>query len=233
MTNLPLIDNSSFMASDMSPYVVHFTKDASTLSAFDVCKLILDEQIVKAKNSFGTGKEYAYCPKSVCFSEVPLKELSRFRKNRGKFGFGFHKEFIVERGGGPVLYAYKETPQSKAFKEMVDAAQSNFNDLVWKLAPFIDRPGWYQKYQRDLKYFFEWEREWRHVGDLNFREGDLSFLVLPEDKHDELRLYLSEESRRIDLPRYLSQPFICLEWEKTKIQDTLRDAKVKNWYSSV
>ena len=116
---------------------------------------------------------------------------------------------------------------------MVETAKSNPDDPIWKLAPFVDRPGWYQGFCGDRKYFFEWEREWRHVGDLSFQDTDLSFLVLPEDEHLKLRMYLSEESRGIDLSSYSSIPFVCLNWEKSKIQDTLSAAKVKNWYSSI
>ena len=237
MTDLPLLDSNSFLATDMSPFVVHFTRDAYPHSAYEVCKIILDQKVLKAKNAFGTGKEYAPCPKSVCFSEAKLTELKRVCKKRSKLGYGyglgFHKEFIVAKGGGPILYAYKDTPHSKVFRELVEAAQSNINDPIWKLAPFVDRPGWYQGILRDRKYFFEWEREWRHVGDLTFLETDLSFVILPENEHANLRSYLSDVSRCENLPRYQSVPFVCLEWEDSKIKESLKAYNVKNWYCSV
>lgn len=233
MTDLPLLDDNSFLASDMSPFVVHFTKNAQSISASDVCRMILDQQVLLAGKSFGTGKEHPYCPKSVCFSEVPLKESRRISRSKGQYGLGFHKEFIVERGGGPILYAYKDTPHSKAFKEMVDAATGDPNDPIWGLAPFVDRPGWHPTMSGDVKYFFEWEREWRHVGDLKFLETDISFLILPEHEHSILRSYFSAESRSQDLPRYLSLPFICQSWDDSTVKETLRQGNVKSWYSSI
>lgn len=52
----------------------------------------------------------------------------------------------------------------------------DIDDPLWDLTPFVDNPGsgeW-------GNYEFEWEREWRVVGDLTFGLSDVAFLFIPE-----------------------------------------------------
>lgn len=46
---------------------------------------------------------------------------------------------------------------------------------IWSVTPFVDETGG--------SYNFEWEREWRHVGDLHFTPDDVAFLIIPEESH--------------------------------------------------
>src|SRR4051812_24409019 len=109
---------------DMSKYVVHFAREDHPRTAYDNAISILYQRRIVAANAFGAGRKLAPARKSVCFSEVPLHHLKRLADVRSPHGIGFRKEFIVERGGGPILYAYKGTPQAMAIKSMVNAAAS-------------------------------------------------------------------------------------------------------------
>jgi hypothetical protein len=46
-------------------------------------------------------------------------------------------------------------------------------------------------------YRFEWEREWRHVRDLNFTVQDVAFLIIPENLHQNARIFLKMHCKKI------------------------------------
>ena len=201
---------------DMSKYVVHFAKETPQATAYDNEISILYGRRIIAKNAFGAGRLHAPAKKSVCFSEVPLHHLKRLADVRGQHGIGFRKEYLVERGGGPILYAYKDTPQAKAVKAMVDGAAKDNGSPVWSVAPFVDLPGTYGK----SKYLYEWEREWRHVGDLVFTETDPAFLIIPENLHDAAREFFDSAKREHIGPSY-ECPFIDPYWGEDRIEAAL------------
>ncbi|MGO1304869.1 MAG: hypothetical protein ACTMKV_08810, partial [Sphingomonas parapaucimobilis] len=63
---------------------------------------------------------------------------------------------------------------------------------------------------------YEWEREWRHVGDLKFSELDTAFLIIPENLHEAARGFF--HSARVDHvgPSY-ECPFIDPYWGEDQI----------------
>ncbi len=67
-------------------------------------------------------------------------------------------------------------------------AKNDKDDPVWLIAPFVDQPGQYGP----KSYFYEWEREWRHVGKFDFKEADAAFLIIPEDLHSAARGFFDE-----------------------------------------
>jgi hypothetical protein len=202
--------------SDMSRYVVHFAKAAPPKSAYDIAISILHARRVEARNAFGAGRHLAPAKRSVCFSEVPLHHLKRMADVRGRHGIGFRKEFLVERGGGPILYAYKDTAHAKAVNALVHQAAKEPSSPVWEITPFVDLPGTYGK----SKYLYEWEREWRHVGDLSFDETDPAFLIIPEDLHDAARDFFEAARFEHSGPSYVC-PFIDPYWGEDKIEAAL------------
>lgn len=214
MNNDQYTNTISFGHNDMSEYVVHFTKKTDESDVASVCKLILAQKVILAKKSWGTDKSQIECPKSVCFTEVPLHELRRFISKYGEFGIGFRKEHIVGKGGGPIMYAYSETRQSEIFKNLARNTRGNKDDPIWKLAPFVDHPG---KTAGVGSYFFEWEREWRHIGDLEFSESDPAFFIFPEENHKYFREFMDGKNDE-KFPRYSGVPFISIKWSKEQIE---------------
>ena len=87
---------------------------------------------------------------------------------------------------------------------------------VWNLAPFVDLPGTYGV----STYLFEWEREWRHVGDLPFAETDPAFLIIPETLHDAARAFFASAKLDHVGPSY-ECPFIDPYWDENKIEAAL------------
>jgi hypothetical protein len=56
------------------------------------------------------------------------------------------------------------------------------NDPLWALTLFVDFPGEYGA----TSYRFEWEREWRVPGSVEFSPDNVAFLFGPEAAHHEM-----------------------------------------------
>ena len=79
--------------------------------------------------------------------------------------------------------------------------ESNPAANIWKITPFIDAPGKYGKEERS--YFFDWEREWRHVGPFSFRPEDVAFLLIPQEFHELARSFFEDCLYEHTGPSYL------------------------------
>lgn len=201
---------------DMSPFVVHFTKKSPTAGEYENSLSILGSRRLEARNRFGIAKNHIESLPCVCFSEVPLHQLGRLADKRGSYGIVFRKEFVVEHNGGPIMYAYQNTAHAVALRTLVNNAVGKLDDPIWRIAPYVDQPGQYGS----SSYFFEWEREWRHVGDLNFKESDLAFLIIPEHLHKAARDFFDNAEREHLGPNYKC-PFIDPYWSLDKIKGLL------------
>ena len=210
---------------DMSNFVVHFTTKLPgppPKTPYDNIISILGSGRIEARNPFGMARSAAPDPhsqKTVCFSEIPLHQLSRLTARRGPYGVGFTKEFMVARGGGPVFYAYSGTPQARALQDLLADARAWPNPAespIWRVAPFVEFPG----NHNGRLYRFAWEREWRHVGNFDFRPADVPFLVIPENQHDDARLYFEGARDDNTGPAYLC-PYIDPGWDRTRVQREL------------
>jgi Putative abortive phage resistance protein AbiGi, antitoxin len=202
--------------SDMSEYVVHFAKPHGGKTAYDCALSILYSRVIEARNSFGAGRHLPPARKSVCFSEVPLHQLKRLADVRGPYGVGFRKEFIVGRGGGPILYAYKDSDHAMAINSMVHSAKDEPDHPIWKVAPFVDLPGVYGKSQ----YLYEWEREWRSLGNFPFTVDDPAFLIIPEHLHSPARTFFDDAEAEHLGPNYKCK-FIDPFWGEEKVASVI------------
>src|SRR3954447_24680060 len=93
---------------DMSNFVVHFTRQGpQPKTPYDNIMSMLSSGRIEARNPFGMAHNAVPAApnpdsqKTVCFSEIPLHQLSRLTARRGPYGVGFTKKFMVARGGGP------------------------------------------------------------------------------------------------------------------------------------
>lgn len=205
---------------DMSNYLVHFTKDKEGVDPYLSMLGICSRQVLSPKSEFGIGKGKAPAntqQKSVCFSEVPPGQWSRLVDRRAtKFGIGFTKEFVLSKGGGPIWYAWKDTPHYYALQDMMHQAKGDAEAPIWSLTPLIDAPG---KYGAN-DYLFDWEREWRHVGDMGFRTEDVEFLLLDEENHQVARKFFEDAEYENMGPAYHC-PYIDPSWSMERILEAL------------
>jgi hypothetical protein len=207
---------------DMSDYVVHFVKPSRSRPIdppheWTTIQQILLEQRLRAMNRFGIAlpSRYAHIPKQnvVCLSEVPLGQLARLVERRSRCGIGFRKQFLVESGGGPIMYAYAGTEYEVAIRSMMESNLHSPCADIWKLTPMVDSAG--ASRAGGTPYHFEWEREWRVIGDIPFETEAVSFLIIPEEHHKGVRCVLDGPTE--DAPVYLC-PIIDAHWTREHIQ---------------
>lgn len=201
---------------DMSNYVVHFTKGGDLGDDYDTIMSIYSSGVLKAQSSFGIGRSRApegADQSAVCFSEIPPGEWGRLvARRKTKYGLAFTKQFVVDRGGGPIWYAWKGTPQAYSLDDMMNRAATDETAPIWAITPMIDSPG--------DTYQFDWEREWRHCGDLRFSPSDVSFLLIPENIHTSAWGFFEDAQREHLGPAYFC-PYIDPAWDRRRILNEL------------
>jgi Putative abortive phage resistance protein AbiGi, antitoxin len=199
----------------MSEYVVHFTRDTEDCSAQNTLYLILNSgQLEPGQRPFGAARKLDALVDSqrvVCFSEIPLDRLDRLVARRSsKYGVGFNQNWIIQAGGARVWYVDHDSQTYAAFQELFTQQLRpwNANDPFWKLTPFVDFPGDYGA----ASYRFEWEREWRVPGSIEFSPEDVAFLFGPEEAHHEMVERVGSN---------YTCPFIDPLWPDDRIQEGL------------
>jgi hypothetical protein len=183
---------------------------------------ILGSGRLEARTAFGFVRNTAPDPRSqraVCFSETPLHLLGRIARRRSEYGIVFHKDFILRAGGNPILYAYGDGPVALAVQQLVTATAGDASAPIWRLTPFVDRPGRYGT----TTYFYEWEREWRTPGDVAFQTTDVAFLIIPEALHEDARDFFLN-ARREHLGPCYDCPYIDAHWPLARVAPLLSNA---------
>jgi len=219
----------------MSNYLVHFAKGngrahktiSSTITAtraadpgYWTMMSVLSTGRLRPGGAFGIGRKEAPDParqRAVCFSEIPPGEWLRLsERRRSAYGIGFSKQFISKRGGGPIWYARNGSEQNKALKKLMRMGEGDPDHPVWRITAMIDAPGVYGL----TSYEYEWEREWRHIGDLMFEPKDVAFLFIPEELHAQARAFFSYAYHENLGPAYFC-PFIDAKWPKARVDEEL------------
>ena len=204
---------------DMSPWLVHFTDGKCSKSAYDKMMGILSSQQIEAKTRYGFARKSIHCVPSACLSEIPLHQISRLAAEReSPYGIVFTKDFIQSVGGGPILYAYKDSTQHKAVVQLREQAKSDASAPFWQIASFIDAPGIYGK----SKYLFDWEREWRVANNIDFKSVDVAFLVIPEESHVVARSFFNDAEAENFGPNYQC-PYVDPFWDLDRLKSELPD----------
>ena len=208
---------------DMSDFVVHYTRDGGDESDYKDFLSILGSGLLRGGGPHGlAGKRApASAPHlSVCLSEIPLDMLDRLLARRGRYGIGFTKDFVLQRGGGPVWYVERGGEADSAVETLIAHALENPDDdvskAIWEATPFIDGMGHFSS----GPYRFEWEREWRVIGSLAFRPSDVALLLMPESQHDYARTFFADAQIENIGPNYTC-PMIDPTWPREQIRAAL------------
>lgn len=143
----------------------------SDRSAFASLGRIIDTQRLVATSRMIRGDTGV-----VCFTAVPLRDLSRLRTFRSHlarwdfepYGICIHQDWLARRGCSPVRYG---------------------DDTLWESLASVDRPLFQLQTSRSGRSgrTIDWsiEREWRHIGDVELAElpSEAGLLFVPT--HDE------------------------------------------------
>lgn len=211
--------------SDMSPFLIHLTGKEQIFS-------ILKGKDQSDKNNFGWGYLQANIPetntdsrykaKVVCFTESPIFTLDFFRyrnykrwKNDHRYGIGFNKKVLVNRGVRPVIYADEEfinyiikswnkligetsENQSKISKKSTNRASNNkpktrtleLIDILNKIYPLL-----FPLLEYKDKQGFMWEREWRYPNEegLEFSHEDIKIICCPKEEEIEIQKIIGKK----------------------------------------
>jgi len=209
---------------DLSTFVVHFTRDSPSSTAYDNLLSILRVRSLEARSIYGMAKDLvsrfpdlAATQRAVCFTETPLEhawmmcsDIEHRSMQFNGYGIAFTKTFARRNGTNPVWYLditpghdWLTVPITKLVQEAEAAAiravglagdpSSLATAPILRLTPFIEQMGPTSTGRKE----FWWEREWRHIGDLNFRPKDIVVVFAPENTHDALSTALSSEGYKM------------------------------------
>jgi hypothetical protein len=206
---------------DMSDYLIHVAKADDEAQGYYNVMAILGSQRIDALNPFGLARSITgtRAPQhSACFSEIPLGYLDRLAERRSRYGLAFRKQDVIARGGTPVWYVEKSSAVGEALEALrTDASNSGQPDHpFWSLTPFIDRLGEYG----GRSYRFEWEREWRVPGGLEFDVAEVAFLLLPEVHHVAARAFFENAFADNTGPAYFC-PYLDPNWSIDRIGEAI------------
>jgi hypothetical protein len=201
---------------DLSSFLVHFTRKTKNSSPRSNLRRILRKKMLEARNPFGPAAEFLAkkdrsSQKCVSFSEVPLayvRCLIEKIPNRqiclSPYGLAFRKMRAREKGANPVWYVditpgheFLMNSVNKLIEKQIEDETFSTSPIE-KLCPFIEQMGTGvrssdgKRYQKE----FWWEREWRHVGDFHFFYQDVVLGFAPEEEIEDFEELMHKPNRR-------------------------------------
>ncbi|MFH1891259.1 MAG: hypothetical protein ABIK83_01085 [Candidatus Zixiibacteriota bacterium] len=205
------IDSILRFRSDLSPFLVHLTKDESggRSAKENLTKILTEKQLLCSDQlisdaRFGmltsslTEAEKQDLFSAICFTETPLNEVHSLLEisYRGvdlkPYGLAFLKERLADRGVSPVLYINNIRGNSDAlFQAMCTLCETRRNEakrLLPLMAVFgkkIQPPAASNPQSGDVNFI--WEREWRQPkseGQLGFEANDVFIGFCPHEEID-------------------------------------------------
>ncbi|MFF5881100.1 abortive infection system antitoxin AbiGi family protein [Streptomyces californicus] len=212
---MPSIEDLLHRRTDLSAFVVHFTRTTARATASENLKAMLDDRVIEARSVFGmaarlaeTYEVIADTQRTVCFTETPLEhawmmceKIPNRTMSFSGYGLAFTRTFARRRGANPVWYLditpghdWLTVPINNMVRDVEKIAGDPFKGGadaaaeadVLRLTPFIEQMGTPSGRRKE----FWWEREWRHVGDFDFRFGNLVVVFAPEEEHDEFEEHM-------------------------------------------
>lgn len=202
------IEEILLFRSDLSPFLVHLTKQTPNSSAKDILHTILDERTLKAGASEVSDAKYggwtnnledddrSKLLNAVCFTETPLNEIHclldiAYRNiNLEPYGIVFMKDRLKVRDVSPAIYINNERGNKNLLIQALYRLHEEFPGEAKQLLPLISVFG--EKIMHPAaesppvgRVDFIWEREWRYPkvsGDLEFTVDDLFMGICPHEE---------------------------------------------------
>jgi hypothetical protein len=192
--------------SDLSTFVVHFTRDSGGQPAKANLESILGGLKIEARTAMGhlhgVPNEQRQESKVVCFTETPLEhayslvqDIAGRDIHLSSYGVAFTKEVARKKGANPIWYVDMTPGQdaqwaiSKALDQIKDEALKSAGGFpaspIAKVLPFVEQMLTTESTQKE----FWWEREWRHRGDFSFRQDEVALVFCPEAEISDIEEY--------------------------------------------
>ena len=202
------IDDILLLRGDISPFLVHLTRDLDGVVAETRLVSILDSHELRPGDGPVSDARYGGTLRgvslvrrrqlfnAVCFTETPLAEahclleIDARRVNLEPFGLVFMKDRLKARGVCPVIYINNEQGDmdvvARALFSLKDAAPDAAELLLPLLAIFGQKlqPTEANQRQGGTKDF-AWEREWRYPharGPFQFELNDVYCALCPDER---------------------------------------------------
>lgn len=228
---MPTIETLLHRRSDLSTFLVHFTRDSEDgTTSRENLKSILKGRVLEARKVYGMAStlaskhaEIADTQKAVCFTETPLEHAwmmcSDIEKRQVRFdgyGIAFTKTYARRSGVNPVWYL-DITREEYGFRDWLT---NPVNRMVNDLESIIQNVGPSEAARADILRLtpfmeqmgpmnnggqkeFWWEREWRKVGSFLFQPRHIVVVFAPESEHTELGEFVARRYEDEKIPRFV------------------------------
>jgi hypothetical protein len=201
------IDEVLHFRNDLSPFLVHLTRDYDEQSAEENLVSILASKKLKYGHEPMSVARYRY-PfgsinpvvmnlyfKAVSFTETPLKEVQSLLNiehravNFSPYGLVFLKDKCMEKGASPVIYINNMRGDKNDLVESLCRLAKSNPMAAHKILPYVSlfgkklRP--YKKNPKAGEMDFTWEREWRFASlkrYFGFDESDVFIGLCPHNR---------------------------------------------------
>lgn len=221
---MPLDRFSTFDRSDISQIISHLIRiKPDSANPKDVLNRILYDGVIKAHpagiainwDTFSDTSDPLKFHRHpvVCLTETPVHELANVinktqdtRHKYSKYGLGFSKKDIFQVGGNPCFYLTSDNPSNLTSSlSVLSNHLVNTNNPTIKKA-FETITAFCNVYSPEERNFY-WEREWRIVGNYNFRTQNCQkiFIFAPENDFSFFRDAVGRD--------YENLHYIDLDWE--------------------
>lgn len=179
---------------DLSTFLIHLSRDSEERPARARLEQILIAWTLEARFPYGAAVQpligaglNADSQRCVCFTESPLEsvywllaEIDGRQVQFRPFGIALPKKQGRSLGVNPVWYVdttpghdWLMNPINDLINQAIGAGNFAASRIA-RIAPFIEQMGTWQANRKE----FWWEREWRHVGDLQL--PDRIIILCPE-----------------------------------------------------
>lgn len=234
------IDDILKFRSDISPFLVHLTKNCDSVSASDVLKeIIKTKELQSDPKNFISSVWYAARDRAhkldddkkallrpICFTESPINEIHCLLDISGRnvelepYGLVFLKKNLAEKGVSPVIYINNHKNGNKdvfqEFFKLLSDNETKFEHLK-KLIPLISHFG--NKIEKTGQHDFTWEREWRYSeSKFIFETKDVFLGLCPHNEIDEFEK-CSAQFKFVD-------PYRNIKYYAEKISSLLNEKKI-------
>jgi hypothetical protein len=193
------IDDILYFREDISPFLVHLTRNANGKTASSVLTTIVRQKRLRAGDTEVSVAPYGGLTtgmspdekkkffNAICFTETPLSEvhclleIKNRQVNLAPFGLVFLKENLRNKGVAPVLYLNNEAGDQDAVAQAMFSLKDSSPKAAALILPLMSVFGKKLKGPRaterpEGKIDWLWEREWRYPsvkGALPFTKDDV------------------------------------------------------------